>query len=82
MKLKWTQQTELLILIVRVRTSLSLKAILWIALATKRLFLTIYWAPDSTVILVLAVRDTTPAARDSLLLYDPDCNDSKPYNLY
>ena len=34
-------------------------------------------APDSTAILSLAVSDTTPAARDSLLLLDPDCNDGK-----
>ena len=34
-------------------------------------------APDSTAILALAVSDTTPAARDSLLLLDPDCNDGK-----
>jgi len=35
-------------------------------------------APESTTILALAVSDTTPAARDSLLLFDPDCNDGKP----
>ena len=35
-------------------------------------------APDSATILALAVSDTTPAARDSLLLFDPDCNDGKP----
>jgi len=32
-------------------------------------------APESTTILALAVSDTTPAARGSLLLFDPDCND-------
>ena len=34
-------------------------------------------APDSAAILALAVSNTTPATRDSLLL-DPDCNDGKP----
>ena len=34
-------------------------------------------APDSAAILALAVSDTTPATRDSLLLLDPDCNDGK-----
>jgi len=32
-------------------------------------------APESTTILALAVSDITSAARDSLLLFDPDCND-------
>jgi hypothetical protein len=50
LKLKSTLLTELLILTVRVRMSLLLKAILWTALAAKRLFPTIYWlliAPQS-----------------------------------
>ena len=39
-------------------------------------------APDSATVLTLAVSDTTPTARDSLLVYDPDYNNGKPYIIY